>query len=215
VVDVVDSVLACGGAERLVATTSMQDLWVTREVKGAAASGVDLIQVCAASSMRAFRRGEVLVVHTSHSGQKEQISRPASEAVPLFWRFVTEKWGIEPWRWDTMPAVQRPVLRLASERARLIETTSPSVHGDPVGGMQSPMHLGIREAQHATGELMRLGLARLVVELHGDIRQQDDEEIVRAFAGLAGWIEPANAPLIHLELSAAAANWYGVRRRTV
>jgi hypothetical protein len=50
-VDVVDSILAYGGAERLVATTSMHDLWVARMVDGAAASSVDLIKVCAASPL--------------------------------------------------------------------------------------------------------------------------------------------------------------------
>ncbi len=213
-VDVVDSILACGGAERLVATTSMHDLWVARLVDGAAASSVDLIKVCSAISMRPVRRGEVLVVHTSHSGQEEEISRPVIEAVPLFWRFVVEKWGLEPWRWDLMPTAQRHVLWMASQCAPLCEIATPRVVAGPAEGSGSAERLSAPVAQHATRQLMRQGLVRLVVELHGDTRQLDDEEIVRAFAGPAGWTDPAAVPFIHIELSAAGANWYGRRRRT-
>ena len=213
-VDVVDSVLKCGGAERLVANTSMHDLWVARMVDDAAASAVDVIEVCSSSSRRAVRRGEVLVVHTSHSGHEEEISRPGSDAVPLFWRFVREKWGIEPCRWEVLGAAERHVLQLASQGARLCETTRPSVVGGPVEGLDSAERLTIPEAQHVTGELMRQGMVRLVAELHGRTRQLDDEELVRVFAGLTAWTDPGGAPLIRLQLSAAGAKWYEVRGRT-
>jgi hypothetical protein len=38
--------------------------------------------------------GNVRIWHQSFSGQVEDIERPAHEAVPLFWRFVAEKFGI-------------------------------------------------------------------------------------------------------------------------
>ena len=38
--------------------------------------------------------GCVLIEHLTCSGHDERIERPASEAVPLFWRFMIEKYGI-------------------------------------------------------------------------------------------------------------------------
>lgn len=76
------------------------------------------------------------------------------------------------------------------------------------------MHLGIREAQHATAELMRLGLILLAVESHAGTRQLDDEETVHAFAGVSEWTDSAAAPLIHLELATAGEKWYDLQDAT-
>ncbi|MFD7653552.1 hypothetical protein ACFV4N_06190 [Actinosynnema sp. NPDC059797] len=94
--DIVDSVRACGGEERLAGLTSMHDLVVTpRPVR--AAPPVEVVVVRAPSS-GLVGEGGVLIAHWSTTGRDDEIHRPADEAVPLFWRFVIEKFGVEPVR---------------------------------------------------------------------------------------------------------------------
>ncbi len=38
--------------------------------------------------------GQVQIAHRTVSGHPDVITRPTSDAVPLFWRFVLEKFGI-------------------------------------------------------------------------------------------------------------------------
>lgn len=45
-------------------------------------------------SVRVVRPGTVVVEHLSTTGRDDRVERPVSDAVPLFWRFVTEKFGI-------------------------------------------------------------------------------------------------------------------------
>jgi hypothetical protein len=71
--DIVDSVLARGGDRHLVALTSMHDLVVTSR------------------PVPEDRPIEVVVVVRSPSSGDVD-----AEAVPLFWRFVREKLGVEP-----------------------------------------------------------------------------------------------------------------------
>lgn len=40
--------------------------------------------------------GWVLVWHQTVTGRDDMIRRPAAEAVPLFWRFAIEKFGVHP-----------------------------------------------------------------------------------------------------------------------
>jgi len=206
-VAVVDSVLQCGGAERLVATTSMHDLWVARRVGGGAASAVDVIKVCSASSMRAVRHGEILVVHTSHSGQEEELSRPTSEAVPLFWRFVSEKWGIEPWRWQGFTEAEHHVLMLASEGADLYETTWPSTIVE-VGGSRAMVGLEFGHAQQVVAELLRVGLVQVIVMVGPDEHVAHDDDLVQVFGSEAAWRRPGSRLRARLTLSPAANKWY-------
>jgi len=42
--------------------------------------------------------GAVLIEHRSITGHDDKITRPSAEAVTLFWRFMIEKFGIEPTR---------------------------------------------------------------------------------------------------------------------
>ncbi|MGC4817778.1 hypothetical protein [Micromonospora sp. DT63] len=42
--------------------------------------------------------GAVLIEHRSTSGRDDVIARPSEEAVPLFWRFMIEKFGVAPTR---------------------------------------------------------------------------------------------------------------------
>lgn len=39
--------------------------------------------------------GDVVIEHLPLVGRADRIERPSSDAVPLFWRFMTEKYGIE------------------------------------------------------------------------------------------------------------------------
>jgi hypothetical protein len=55
-----------------------------------------VIRVCSPSSLHLVPPGGVVIEHLPATGNNERISRPADEAVRLFWRFVVEKFGIAP-----------------------------------------------------------------------------------------------------------------------
>ena len=93
-VAVVDSVIDGDRTAALVATTSMHDLIVTPTPL--TEPPWDVIAVRAPGSLHAPTVGNVLIEHLTCTGRDERIERPASEAVPLFWRFVTEKFGVDP-----------------------------------------------------------------------------------------------------------------------
>ncbi|WP_433161586.1 hypothetical protein [Kribbella sp. CA-247076] len=94
-IDVVDSVLDSGASEHLAVGTAMHDLMVTPHPVDPPVS--DLVVVRAPSSLRpAAAAGHVRIERLSGSGRNDSIDRPSSEAVPLFWRFVIEKYGIRP-----------------------------------------------------------------------------------------------------------------------
>jgi hypothetical protein len=40
--------------------------------------------------------GIVRILHQTHTGKNDEIDRPASDAVALFWRFAIEKFGVKP-----------------------------------------------------------------------------------------------------------------------
>lgn len=55
----------------------------------------EVLRVSASGSLHpALKDGWVAVEHPTHTGRNDRIERPAAEAVPLFWRFVVEKFGI-------------------------------------------------------------------------------------------------------------------------
>ena len=76
------------------AAPSMHDLLVVP--RPIAPSPYDVIRVCSPSSLRPVPPGSVVIEHLAATGNDERISRPADEAVRLFWRFVIEKFGIVP-----------------------------------------------------------------------------------------------------------------------
>ena len=88
------SIETSGVADALSAGTSMHDLivvptppdWPIRQA----------IVVRAPGSLRQGPTGTVVIEHLTESGHDERIVRPAAETVPLFWRFVVEKYGIRP-----------------------------------------------------------------------------------------------------------------------
>jgi hypothetical protein len=102
-VDVIDSIRECGGQERLAGIWTLGGLVVTplpipdeppiQEV------------ILSLPGMGWGPTGEeVLIEHRAISGHDDRILRPSSEAVPLFWRFMIEKFGIAPVRPDSAGA---------------------------------------------------------------------------------------------------------------
>lgn len=93
--DVVTSVIDSRSTDLLAASTSMHDLLVVATPIPDAP--VDLVAVRAPGSLRApSRDGLVLIEHVTVSGHNDRIERPVAEAVPLFWRFMIEKYGVHP-----------------------------------------------------------------------------------------------------------------------
>lgn len=94
--EIVDSVRTCQGASSLAALTSMHDLVVTsRPVPTGAPVEVVIVRSPSSGLVGA---GAVLIEHLSTTGYDDRIVRPSVEAVPLFWRFMIEKFGVEPIR---------------------------------------------------------------------------------------------------------------------
>jgi hypothetical protein len=96
-VDVVDSVITAGAQDRLAGSSSgliaiVELLTVPRPVPE---PPYDVVAVRSPrSSGTISKSGRVVIEHLACSGRDERIERPASEAVPLFWRFMIEKYGI-------------------------------------------------------------------------------------------------------------------------
>jgi hypothetical protein len=96
--DIVASVLTWEGADRLVGLTSMNDLVVT--ASPIAEPPIEVVVVRAPTSGH-VGPGGVQIEHRSPAGHDEWIVRPSGEAVALFWRFMTEKFGVSPVRPQT------------------------------------------------------------------------------------------------------------------
>lgn len=94
VAQIVASIAASGRSEDLAFTTSMWDLIVTPTPVGE--PPLDVVVVRGAMTMSDLPDGHIVVEHLPLVGGADHIERPASEAVPLFWRFMIEKYGIAP-----------------------------------------------------------------------------------------------------------------------
>jgi hypothetical protein len=58
-------------------------------------SPIDVVIVKSPSSHRGYATpGWVVTEHLSTTGLDDQIARPSDQAVPLFWRFMAEKFAI-------------------------------------------------------------------------------------------------------------------------
>jgi hypothetical protein len=98
---VIESVIENQMADRLAATTSLRDLVVT--TSPASEPPIDVIIVRSAISMYPPAPGEVSIDHIATSGLTEHIARPVDEVLPLFWRFVLEKYGLRTDHPDARP----------------------------------------------------------------------------------------------------------------
>jgi hypothetical protein len=93
-VEIIDSVIEGDRESQLAATTSMHDLWVASVP--VQEPPLDVIVVRAPGWPHGPAAGNVLIEHLTVTGRNDRIERPAVEAVPLFWRFVIEKFGVDP-----------------------------------------------------------------------------------------------------------------------
>jgi hypothetical protein len=57
-----------------------------------------VVAVRAPNSIHPPRDNHVLIEHLSVTGHDDRIERPAADAVPLFRRFMIEKFGVQPAR---------------------------------------------------------------------------------------------------------------------
>jgi hypothetical protein len=89
---IVKSVRSSGAEDYLVAFTSMHDLMVVAQP--IQELPYDLVAVRAPGSPGTPSDGHVVIEHLSVTGRNDRIERPVSEAVPLFWRFMIEKFGV-------------------------------------------------------------------------------------------------------------------------
>ena len=91
---IVESVLASSRADDLAAITSLYDLIVVPRPVPDPPFGVVVVR--SPVSMRPPSPGLVRIEHLSVTGHDDVIERAAAEAVPLFWRFMIEKFGVHP-----------------------------------------------------------------------------------------------------------------------
>jgi hypothetical protein len=91
-VDVIESIVVSGLADQMVFKHSMHDLWIA--AAPIRSGPTEYIHIHAPNSMPASRAGHVLIEHRSFGGRDDRIERPRTESVPLFWRFVKEKFGL-------------------------------------------------------------------------------------------------------------------------
>ena len=88
------SVIDSGCSTALAGITSMHDIVVTSTP--VPEPPLDVVIVRAPSSLRRPRAGHVVIEQRSLTGHDDRIETPVDEAVPLFWRFMIEKFGVEP-----------------------------------------------------------------------------------------------------------------------
>ena len=93
-VDIVDSVIESRSADLLAGCTSMHDLIVV--TVPIPEPPYDVVAVRAPGSLGKPADGQVIIEHLSTTGHNDRIERPVEAAVPLFWRFMIEKYGIHP-----------------------------------------------------------------------------------------------------------------------
>lgn len=101
--EVIDSVRECGGQERLAGIWTLNGLVVT-PLPIPADPPIQEVIVSLPGMGWGPTGDEVLIEHRAISGHDDRIVRPAAEAVPLFWRFMIEKFGIAPVRPDSAGA---------------------------------------------------------------------------------------------------------------
>lgn len=98
---VVASVIQADAAERLAGMTSMHDLIVVPQP--IPEPPYDVVAVRAPGSLVHVSDGCVVIEHLSCTGRNDRIERPVADAVPLFWRFMIEKYGVQPVRPGSVP----------------------------------------------------------------------------------------------------------------
>ena len=93
--EVVDSVIASKRSNAACRTASRHDLVVTTRPVSTEPP-IEVVIVRSPSSVVAVGTGKVLIEHCSITGHDDRIIQPSTDAVRLFWRFMIEKFGVEP-----------------------------------------------------------------------------------------------------------------------
>ena len=91
---IIDSLIESGAAQPIAATTSMHDLLVTDVPIQGPPLEVIAIRALVGSLRPLSAPGLVRIEHLAPTGRDDAIERPPVEAVPLFWRFVRETFGV-------------------------------------------------------------------------------------------------------------------------
>jgi hypothetical protein len=94
VAEVVRSVARSPARGALLYSTSMWDLLVT--TAPSTPPPVDMVVVRSPMGLGNIAAGRVLVEHWPLVGIADSIERDDTDAVPLFWRFMIEKYGVHP-----------------------------------------------------------------------------------------------------------------------
>ena len=95
--EILASIVSSRRADDLAVTTSMHDPVITP--RPVPEPPLDVVIVRAPNSLRnGPRPGHVVIEEMPLTGHGDLIERPAAEAVPLFWRFMIEKYGVHPSR---------------------------------------------------------------------------------------------------------------------
>jgi hypothetical protein len=91
---IVDSIRTVGAEAYLAGCPSMHDLIVVS--KPIPDPPYDVVAVRSPSSIENTPTGQIIIEHLSVTGHNDRIARPVEDAVPLFWRFIIEKYGVDP-----------------------------------------------------------------------------------------------------------------------
>lgn len=155
-VDIVRSVIESGRAAELGSAMSHFDLIVASQP--ADAPPVDVIAVRTLAGLKPPKNGCVRIEHQSLTGHDDSIERPVSEAVRLFWRFVIEKFGIEPDPRTMGPGVLTRELLIA-----LLEEETGPAHAGCLEALESgaPIHSGDDKATNSVECLLTIFRRRL------------------------------------------------------
>jgi hypothetical protein len=92
-VDIVRSVIASPASGELAGSLGMIDLFVA--ARPIPDPPFEVISIRGPASLRPPPRGLIRIEHLALSNRNDVIDRPPEEAVRLFWRFVSEKFGVE------------------------------------------------------------------------------------------------------------------------
>lgn len=96
--EIVDSVVSCARTEELAAYPALDGLRVAR--RPLVEPPVDLVLVNPSTPYLhpILREGFVRIEHLATMGHDEVVDAPVADAVALFWRFMIEKFGVDPGR---------------------------------------------------------------------------------------------------------------------
>lgn len=98
-VDLAESIRDSAVADELAGATSMHDLVVA--IAPASEPPFDVLRIRGSS-----RPGFVRIEHESLTGHDDVVERPVADVLPLFWRFVNDKFGIELDRSETRDDIE-------------------------------------------------------------------------------------------------------------